>query len=258
MSFHPFSVSNLWLVLLSAGLIVYFILLGRWLKQKTPQAVFTTFQKPVLRFATVYAVYIILICVLAANQFFQVITMPPRFLLVFLPLVLSVFLLLKAKPDRSLGFLQFIPPAMLITVHVYRLIIELVFIQFANEKIIPVELSIHGRNYDLWIGVLALPFGYLVYKQTALANKAGILFNILGLLSLVNIFTIVIPAMPSPFRVYEPLQLAAYFPGILIVFLASSAIFLHILSWRQLLAYKPTAVVDHTIATPEASNLLVP
>ncbi|HEV7330687.1 MAG TPA: hypothetical protein VGN63_06595 [Flavisolibacter sp.] len=258
MSFNPFSVSNLCLVLLSAGLIVYLIFLWKQLQRNASQEVLVKFKKPVLRFAALYAVYMAIICLLAANHFFGVVTMPPRFLLVFVPLVLIVILLTKAKMNKSLSFLSFVPPTMLISIHVYRLLIELVFIQFASEKIIPVELSIHGRNYDLWIGVLAVPFGYLVYKQNTLSTKAGILFNVLGLLSLVNIFTIVIPSMPSPFRVYEPLYLAAYFPGVLIVFLASSAIFLHILSLRQLLAYKTNAVAAQTAAEPSATHLLLP
>lgn len=253
MSLHPFSLPNLCLVLLSAGLSVYYFRIWQLLKQKSPQQQFQRFTKPVRGFAAVYAAFLLLLCVLAANQFFQVVTTPPRFLVVFVPLFFSVILLSRAKPDRALSFLSFIPPAMLVFVHVYRLFIELAFIQFANEKIIPVELSVHGRNFDLWIGVLAIPFGYFVSRQTTLAKKAGILFNVLGLLSLVNIFSIVIPAMPSPFRVYEPMQLAAYFPGVLIVFLASSAIFLHILSLRQLLAFK-----SQTIGAKTKTSLVLP
>jgi hypothetical protein len=139
---------------------------------------------------------------------------------------------------KALRFLTFLPPFLLVTVQVYRLFIELIFIQFAQEKIIPVELSIHGRNFDLWIGVLALPAGWLLYRKHSLAKKSAILFNLLGLLSLVNIFTIAVPSMPSPFRVYDMLYLPVYFPGILIMFLVSSAIYLHILSLRQLLWIK--------------------
>ncbi|MBB1283897.1 hypothetical protein HRH25_05895 [Flavisolibacter sp. BT320] len=253
MSFHSFSIPNLCLVLLSAGLIVYYLRIWQLVKQKAPQQEFQLFKKPVRGFAAVYTAFMLLLCLLATNQFFQAVTTPPRFLFVFVPLLLSVIVLSRAEQSGALSFLPFIPPAMLVFVHVYRLFIELAFIQFANEKIIPVELSIHGRNYDLWIGVLAIPFGYLVSRQTAWAKKGGTLFNILGLLSLVNIFTIVIPAMPSPFRVYEPMQLAAYFPGVLIVFLASSAIFLHILSLRQLLAFKP-----QTVTPSQTTTLVIP
>ncbi len=239
---NPFSPSNLCLLLISAGLIAYLFFVWRYVNQKLSLSEQNVFRKPVVRFATVYAIYFFVISVLASNGFFTVITMPPRFLLIFLPLFLIILLFSKAKLDGPLHFLHLLPPVFLITIHVYRLLIELVFIQFAHEKIIPLELSIHGRNYDLWIGVLALPTGYLFLKQHRWARKAGILFNVLGLLSLANIFSIAVPSMPSPFRIYNMLYLPTYFPGILIVFLASAAICLHILSLRQLIAIKePTA-----------------
>lgn len=253
MPINPFSLPNLCLVLLSAGLIAYYLRIWQLLKQKVSSQELQQFKKPVRTFAAAYAAFVLLLCFLAANGFFQVVTTPPRFLFVFIPLLVIVVVLCRAKQARSLSFLPFIPPAMLVFIHVYRLFIELAFIQFANEKIIPVELSLHGRNFDLWIGVLAIPFGYLVYLKNAIFQKAGIVFNVLGLLSLMNIFTIVIPAMPSSFRIYEPMQLVTYSPGVLIVFLASSAIFLHILSLRQLLAFK-----SQTIGAKTETSLVLP
>jgi hypothetical protein len=214
------------------------------------------FKKPVLRFVSVYTVYFTVISLLAANQFFAVVTMPPRFVLIFLPLLLIIVLLSKAGLNRSLSFLKYVPPVLLIVVQVYRLFIELVFIRFASEKIIPVELSIHGCNVDLWIGVLALPVAALFIAGSRLAVKAGIAFNVLGLLSLANIFSIAVPSMPSPFRVYNMLYLPTYFPGITIVFLASAAIFLHILSLRQLLSIKQMAMKKQPIRPTENSLLL--
>ena len=246
MSFHPFSLANLCLLVLSAGLLLYYVFLLRRVQQKAPEAHRSEIQKPFAHFLAFYASCMVVICLLAANGFFQVVTTPPRFLLVFLLLLLGAVCLVKAQTS-TLRFLQAIPPAMLISIQVYRLFIELVFIQFAMEKIIPVEMSIHGRNYDLWIGVVALPAGFLVAKNRTLARKVGIIFNAMGLLSLVNIFSIVVPSLPSSFRLYEPLYLAAYFPGILIVFLASSAVFLHILSFRQLWAKNTSGAASHIL-----------
>jgi hypothetical protein len=241
MSVNPFSASNLCLLLISAGLVVYLFYLWLRVKEKTSSADDRALRTPVTRFTFLYTLYFTGIAILAANQFFAVITMPPRFVLIFAPLLFIVVMLSRAKTTGSLRFLQLIPPVLLIAVHVYRLLIEIVFIQFAQEKIIPVELSVHGRNQDLWIGVLALPVAWLFWRKHHLARKAGITFNILGLLSLVNIFSIAVPSMPSTFRVYDTLYLPTYFPGILIVFLASAAIYLHILSLKQLLAMKATA-----------------
>ena len=258
MSINPFSPSNLCLLLITIALVVYLIFLWRLLKQKTSPGALSQFKKPVLRFAALYTLYFTGISLLAANQFFNVITMPPRFLLIFLPLLFIVFLLSRASLRRSLSFLHVLPPVLLIAVQVYRLFIELLFIRFADEKIIPVELSLHGRNFDLWIGVLALPAAYLFFKGHKRATKAGITFNILGLLSLVNIFTIAVPSMPSPFRVYDTLYLPTYFPGILIVFLASAAIFLHLLSLRQLVVLQNPKALGNSETKNLAKTLLQP
>jgi hypothetical protein len=161
--------------------------------------------------------------------------MPPRFLLIFLPLGLIIFLVTRASVNGSLGFVRYLPPGVLAGVHLYRLFIEIIFVRFANEGIIPVELSIHGRNYDMVIGILALPVAWLLWKKHPISSPVCFAFNVLGLLSLLNIFTIAVPSMPSPFRVYAMNYLPTYFPGILIVFLVTAAICLHILSLKQLL-----------------------
>ncbi|WP_162944997.1 hypothetical protein [Flavisolibacter nicotianae] len=242
MPLHPFSLSNLSLVFLTAGLLVFlFRLWKKTVRAASPEEK-NRFQKPVTRFVLVYAVYAAAITVLAALGFFRVATMPPRFLVIFLPMLLVVVLLSGANRRSALSFLSLVPPAFLIGVHVYRLFIELVFLQFAREGLIPEVLSFHGRNFDLFIGVLALPVAFLFWKKWRLARFAGIVFNVLGLLSLLNIFSIAIRSLPSVFRVYETLYLPLYFPGILIVFLASAAVFLHVLSLRQLLPARQALV----------------
>lgn len=256
MPLHPFSFANSCLLLISAGLLLYFIFLWQFLKQKTPSPLFNTFKKPVLRFAGLFAFYLLAICLLAGAGFFTVITTPPRFLLIFVPLVLIIVLLARVKLTSGPGFLSLVPPVFLVGVQAMRILIELDFLRFAAEKIIPVELSFHGRNYDLLIGVLAIAVSLLFIKKHPLARRAGIIFNILGLLSLANIFSLVIPSLPSTFRVYNTLYLPTNFPGVLIVFLASSAIFLHILSLRQLLAQKSPAPIRKEKTAGDKSMVL--
>ena len=238
MSLHPFSLSNLGLVLISAGLLFYVIFLWRYCNRKASPKAINSFQKPVAGFAVIYGLYFLALCVLAGSGFFTVVTTPPRFLLLFLPVLLIVALLSRAKLDGSLQSLSVLPPVFLLGVQVMRIPIELIFLQFAREKIIPAAMSLHGRNFDLLIGVLAIPVSVLFLQKHAWARKAGIAFNILGLVSLTNIFSIAIPSLPSTFRIYDTLYLPTYFPGILIVFLASSAVYLHVLSLRQLMAMK--------------------
>lgn len=256
MPLNPYSVSNLCLLLITVAFIVYFVCLWQWLKHKVTAPALAGFKKPVLRFVCIYTFYFTGISLLAANHFFATITMPPRFLLIILPLMAVVVTLSRASLHHSLRFLQFVPPFLLVGVQAYRLAIELVFVQFAHEKIIPLELSLLGRNYDLWIGVLAIPVAWLLRRQHRWAPKAAIIFNVLGLLSLLNILSIVIPSVPSAFRVYDMLYLPTYFPGILIVFLASAAIFLHILSLRQLMHFKQTQLYRGENKLVEENSLM--
>lgn len=236
---NPFSFSDICLLLISAGLIAYLFFLWRFVKRNTEPENSKAFLKPVVRFAAVYACYFLLVCILASQGFFLVMTMPPRFLLIFLPVLLGVVLLLTASVNGALQFLATIPPVAFILIQSFRIFVEVLFLQFLKEKLIPVELTFHGHNYDILIGVLALPVSYLFLKKHPFARKAGIVFNILGLLSLINIFSIVIPSLPSSFRVYDTLYLPAYFPGVMIVFVATLAIYLHLLSLKQLLAIRP-------------------
>lgn len=236
MAIHPFSLSNIFLLLISAGLVVYLFFVWHLMKRNTEPKNLKVFQKPVVRFVTIYAAYFFIVCMLASQNFFRVTTMPPRFLLIFLPMLLGIVLLSIAKTNGALRFLATIPPIALIIIQSFRILVEVLFLQFLKEKLIPEQLSFHGRNYDLLIGLLALPIGYLFWKKDAVAKKTGVIFNVLGLLSLANIFSIVIPSLPSSFRIYDTLYLPVYFPGIFIVFLASAAVYLHILSLKQLLA----------------------
>jgi hypothetical protein len=54
---------------------------------------------------------------------------------------------------------------------------------------------------------------------------------------------------------YDTLHLPTYFPGVLIVFLASSALYLHVLSLRQLLALKEGSVLRKTDKTASKTVL---
>ena len=166
--------------------------------------------------------------------FFTVVTIPPRAIFVLLPIFITLVLVSTAKLNHSLGFLAFIPPAYLVTVQSFRILVEWTLAQFYIEQLVPIQLTWHGRNFDVVIGLLALPVGWLLYKKHPFATKAGIAFNILGLISLFNIVTIALPSIPSGFRIYDTNYLPTYFPGVLITWLASGAAYLHILSLRQL------------------------
>ena len=233
MEINSFSLPNIGLIIISALLIIFLMYI--WNKAKinsTSQQ--NHFKKPVLRFVGIYSVYFIIICFLANAGFFSIITSPPRLLLGFVPVFITVIILIRASTFQSLSILKFISPWLLIAIQSFRILVEFILAAFYKDHLVPVELTFNGRNFDLLIGLLAIPVSFMMYKQYAFAKKGAYLFNFMGLLSLINILSIAIPSVPSTFRIYEMNYLPTYFPGILILFLAPMAIYFHLLSIKQL------------------------
>jgi hypothetical protein len=219
----------------TAGLLLF--CLWQWrraVRQASPEQV-AVFRKPVLSFATVYVVYYTVICFLASLGFFGPEPAPPRILLVFPPILLVVIVLLFSKTSRSLSFLPLISASSLIYIQAYRIVVEIILIGLFTEKIVPKELTLHGRNFDLIIGILAIPVGFWLSKNPVTGRKVALAFNALGLISLINIVAIVIPSLPTRFQQYATNYLPTYFPGILIAFVAPFAMYVHVLSIKQLL-----------------------
>lgn len=95
MEINSFSLPNIGLIIMSALLILFIIYI--WNKAKTnstPQQQ-KQFTKPILRFVGIYSVYFIIICFLANAGFFLIITSPPRLLLGFVPVFITVIILIR-------------------------------------------------------------------------------------------------------------------------------------------------------------------
>jgi hypothetical protein len=164
--------------------------------------------------------------------------MPPRPALVML-IPLPVIILI-AFSKTGIQILRSVPSHWLIWMQSFRIVVELLLLfAFISGKI-PVQMTFEGRNFDVLTGVLALPVGYLLAKKKRYASKLAIVFNITGMLLLLNILVIAILSMPTPFRYFmnEPSNtLVAQFPFILLpAVLVPIAYAMHIFSLRQLFA----------------------
>ena len=189
-----------------------------------------------------YLLWIIVASFLAVSGFFDVPTVPPRFVLFFVVLVTVVSMLLLLSKEKLEALVSGIPPHALIYFQSFRVIVEVALWMLFLDGLVPREMSFEGRNVDILIGLLAPVAGYLVQRKQAW--KIGLIFNFMGLAALLNIVTIVILAVPSPFRQYDTVQIASYFPGILIpCLLAPAATYIHILSIRQLLSKRSVALI---------------
>jgi hypothetical protein len=97
--------------------------------------------------------------------------------------------------------LQVVPPHWLVLLQSFRIAVELLLLgAFINEKL-PVQMTFEGRNFDVVTGLLALPVGYLMAKGR-ISRKFAIVFNIIGLVLLLNILVIAVLSMPTPIRYF--------------------------------------------------------
>lgn len=229
------SPANLILLLLAAYVLTFFVILAR--KASFASGTPVNSNRRWTRWQLIiggYIAWIALLSLLSANGFFDVESLPPRFALMFLAILTVSGVLISFSVNHRLSFLKSIPLHWLLYFQGFRVVVEIALWLLHHEGLVPREMTFEGRNFDILVGLAAFPAGYLVQKKGIL--KAGIAFNIFGLLALVNIVTIVVLAFPSPFQQYDKLYLASYFPGLLVpALLAPVATYVHILSLKQLL-----------------------
>lgn len=181
--------------------------------------------------------WILLISLGALSGFLQdFLTFPPRMgLVLVLPLLFILWLTWRGKLD---SFLRAVNPSWLIQVQSFRVLVELLLWLAFLGNIIPIQMTLEGRNWDILTGLTA-PIAALVWLRKDPINMVGaVIWNIGGLLLLANILTIALLSMPTPMRFFmnEPANAIVgtfpfvWLPGILVTVAYS----MHILSLRQL------------------------
>jgi len=226
-----------WLLLASICVILILIGLNAILKKTG----WEKHHQQKIFFATTTAILLwtALILLLSYKGFFSDFRkMPPRPALVILlplPIIMSI-----AFSKAGTQLLRSVPTHWLIWMQSFRIIVELLLLlAFVSGKI-PIQMTFEGRNFDILTGILALPAGYLLVRKKNFAVKFAIVFNITGILLLLNILVIAVLSMPTPIRYFmnEPSNaLVAQFPFILLPgVLVPIAYTMHIFSLRQLLS----------------------
>jgi hypothetical protein len=162
--------------------------------------------------------------------------LPPRMLLIFVPMVLLPVALAWSKLGTALALK--LPLAWLVGIHAFRLPLELVMHQAAVEGTMPEQMTFTGLNFDILTGIAAIVVAVLASYGRA-SRALVFAFNVLGSALLVAIGTIAIASLPM-FHAFgtEPARLntwVADFPFVLLpAGLVSSGLFAHILLWRRL------------------------
>lgn len=149
----------------------------------------------------------------ANNGFFlDTQAMPPRVIFMMAPVILVMIGLFVTKPGQR--FIDALDLKKLTILHVVRLPVEIVLMILAIHKTIPDLLTFEGRNFDIIMGLTALPMAWLIFTRGK--NKKLLLWwNILGVILLLNVVIHGVLSLPLPFQQFameQPNRAMLYAP----------------------------------------------
>ena len=194
-----------------------------------------------IRFIWIIIIWGTTLTVLSLSGFLNEFSMfPPRmFIVLIIPLFTIIFL---AFSKTLTVILSAIPPQWLIYIQSFRVIVEVLLWILFIDHLLPVQMTFEGQNWDILVGITAPVIGYLCFHGGRYRRNVAIIWNVSGLLLLLNIVVIAILSMPTPARVFtnEPANtIIAIFPFVFLPgILVPVAYTMHIFSLKQLLASK--------------------
>lgn len=133
--------------------------------------------------------------------------------------------------------LPHIHPARIIRLQVFRVFVEILLWILFIDNLLPVQMTFEGRNFDVLSGLTAPLIAFLTFRNK-LSKPVLIIWNLICLGLLINIVTVAVLSMPTPFRYFmnDPANtIVAEFPiSLLPTFLVPLAYLLSFISIRQL------------------------
>ncbi len=151
-----------------------------------------------------------------------------------IPLITSLIITFS-KTTKEL--LPHVAPQAIIRLQSFRIFVELVIWLLFIEQMLPIQMTFEGRNLDVLSGITAVIVAWLAANQK-MSKTLLTIWNIACLGLLINILTVAILSMPTPFQYFfnEPMNLAVTkFPyAFLPAFLVPLAYLLHFFSLKQL------------------------
>ncbi len=136
-------------------------------------------------------------------------SLPPRFALAVLPAFLLIGFAFFSESGKQM--IAQIDLQALTYLHAIRVPVEIVLLWLFFEKLVPVEMTFEGRNFDILSGITAPIVAYWVFKNYSNRKHILLIWNVLCLLLLINIVTTAILCAPTPLQ-----QLAFEQPNIAI------------------------------------------
>jgi hypothetical protein len=164
-------------------------------------------------------------------------SMPPPLMRLLLGLSLATLALALSPFGRAIAV--GLPLWILVGAQAFRILVELLLFGLHRERLIPVQMTFEGYNFDVLTG-LSAPVVAWLSRQGRISSRALWLWNLVGLGLLLNIVAIAFLSMPTPLRAFsqEPAnRLVAEFPFVWIPCLMVQAALLgHLLIFRSLAA----------------------
>jgi hypothetical protein len=118
---------------------------------------------------------------------------PPIVLLLITVLSLSAVVAFTRYGTR---FVNGLPLWILIAGQSFRLPLELLMHQAANEGVMPPQMSYSGWNFDIVTGATAIPVAWWLARGHRHARTLAIVWNVMGTLLLANILTVAMVSTP--------------------------------------------------------------
>jgi len=164
---------------------------------------------------------------------------PPGIVFLLVPVLFFLFLFIAFIVRSAAGArvaLAF-PLWIVLGTQCFRIGVELFLHQLWLDGLVPKMLTFEGANVDIYIGVSALPIAWLSTRGRV-GMKLAVAWNVLGLLSLVNVVIRAVLTAPGPFNLIHaevPNQIIGAFPFLFIPgFFVPLAVVLHVVATRAI------------------------
>jgi hypothetical protein len=186
--------------------------------------------------AVLLTAWLLLLGILSARGFFSDFSrVPPRLIIALLTPLPVVFFFTRSRAGKQ--FLQQLQPQWLIYLQSFRILVEIGLWILVRNGSLPEQMSFEGRNFDILTGLFAFPVGYYVFVKKTWPPLVALLYNIAGLVLLVNVVAISSLSLPTPLLAFHngpDSSLITTFPFIYLPgLLVPLAYTLHIFSLRQ-------------------------
>jgi hypothetical protein len=163
-------------------------------------------------------------------------TLPPRFLLLILPPLLTILTLFLTPGGKN--FIDRLDAKWLTYLHTVRVPVEMVLLWLFLNKQVPQLMTFEGRNFDILSGITAPVIAYMGYHKKRLGKGMLLAWNFICLVLLFNIVINAILSAPFPFQKFafeQPNIGVLYFPFVWLPgFIVPLVLLSHLVCIRQL------------------------